>query len=123
VPVPPVWLSAAVDRGLTVAVADSVAATLSTSDHAREAWTSDPARWDREVTIPFLARARAVLGIQGTLAPGVRADLTRRLAARVVAVRWGEVAREEFWLRYDPAVRVAAEQFASLPSRLVPSNN
>jgi len=116
----PVWWSAAVDSGFDNAVSDSVAQTLPATPAARTAWLTASGDWGSKLVGPFLARVRTRLGVAATTDSALDHRLGRILAARVVDVRWGPDALEEFLVRNDPAIRVAVEQFPRLSQLLAP---
>lgn len=116
----PVWWSAAADSGFDDAVADSVAHTLAASAAARTAWLSASGEWRAKLLPPFLSRVRSKLHVAAPTDSLLAGRLARILATRVAEVRWGQDAREEFLIRNDPTIRVAVEQFATLPEQLAP---
>ena len=114
----PVWWSVAADSGFDDAVADSVGFSLGTDAAARAAWTAAPDRWRTQLLPPFLERARTHLGVAGEMTPGQERQIARRLAIRVVEVRWGRDAAEQFAITSDPDVRAAREYFPRLTELL-----
>jgi carboxyl-terminal processing protease len=116
----PVWWSAAADSGFDDAVSDSVAQTLSPAPAARSAWLTAESEWQATLLPPFLARVRARLGVTAATDRLLEQRLARILAARSAEVRWGAEAREEFVIRNDRTIRVAAEQFLRLRALLAP---
>lgn len=117
-PFPPRWWSVALDGGLDIAIADSVAATLATDSRTRSAWLADAAGWRPAVLQPFLSRVRRQLDVAAVTEPAVDSAMARRLAARAAEVRWGTDARDELLARSDPDIRAAAGAFARLDSLL-----
>ena len=115
----PAWFSVAADSGWLTAIADSVAATLAADKASLAVWSAAPERWDAQLLTPLVARARSRLAIQGEPAPDVRRRVSRYLASRAIATRWGSPAAEEFLLHSDEDVRLAIAQFPKLASLLV----
>jgi len=103
----PAWFTAAADSGFILAVADSIAQSVAADAAARDAWFQAEDQWRARLLEPFLARSRARLGVTATPDSAVAARIARILADRVVEVRWGVQAQEDFRLRHDPAVRAA----------------
>jgi carboxyl-terminal processing protease len=116
----PTWFSTAADTGLLIALADSVAMTLPNNPAARDAWMSDPARWDSLLVTPLLVRVRSTLGVRAEPDAAVRRRLGRILAARVAEVRWGPEAGAAFEIATDPDIAIAVEQIPRLPTLLGP---
>lgn len=119
----PAWVTVAADSGIVDAVADSVAYSLKAADSTRAVWEASPARWTAQVLTPFLARVRARLGVRADLDSALADRIARRLAYRVVAVRWGEENAWEFALGIDPGVREALARFPDLPRLLASGSN
>lgn len=119
----PAWFTVAADSGVVDAVADSVAFRMSAADSARQSWTSNPERWDRDLLAPFLERVRGRLHVRAEADSAIAARIARRLAYRVVEVRWGENAASDFALHLDPGVREALARFPDLPRLLAPGSN
>jgi carboxyl-terminal processing protease len=116
----PVWWSAAADSGFDDAVSDSVAQTLPPTAAARTAWLTADAEWRGKLLPPFLSRVRTRLGVAALTDSLLDQRLARILAARTAEVRWGTDARDEFVLRNDRTIRVAAAQFPRLRELLAP---
>lgn len=117
----PVWFSVASERGYAMAVADSVAATLSPAAPARTAWLADSAAWDTRLVTPFLAQVRERLGARAECSPALRARIGRLLAARAAFTGWGSDAEEDLLLGTDADVRAALPLFPRLPELLAGS--
>ena len=113
----PAWWGAASDSGYHTAVADSAAVTLDASAAGRAAWVAASDQW-RSLVPPFLARVRAGLGVAAQTDSATERFLSRILAARAAEVRWGADAADEFLLRTDATVLVAASSFPKLRSLL-----
>jgi hypothetical protein len=111
----PVWFTAAADSGIYLALADSVAGTLPATDAGRIAWFDAAEEWRTRLVEPFLARTRARLGVAARPDSALTARLGRLLADRVVEVRWGMDAEEDFRLRHDLAVQTAVALLPGLP--------
>ncbi len=116
----PVWHAVAADSGFDDAVADSVGFGLPQSDQARAGWEYAAQRWRTELLEPYLARVRQRLGVTAVVDSALAWRLARGLAARAIAVRWGDDARDEFLLRTDPVIALAVAQFPRLPALLAP---
>lgn len=116
-PVQPAWWGAATDSAYHTAVADSAANTLQANAPAREAWQSNPDQWRRLLT-PFYARVRTGLGIEARADTAMERYISRLLAARVVEVRWGAEALEDFLLRTDAMIPTALASFPRLTTLL-----
>ena len=116
----PAWFSEAADSAWDAAVADSVAQTLPATAAARERWMTDSAAWEAQLLPPYLARVRARLGVRARADSAVSARLSRILARRTAAVRWGPAAERRFALQNDPDLRAALATFPDLPLLLAP---
>lgn len=114
----PAWWSEAVEGGLLVAVADSVAYTQNDTDTPRAHWVTATGEWRTELLQPFLERVRAQLGISPTPTPELERHLAIQLAARVAEVRWGSDARFELETRNDADIGAAVGYFARLDELL-----
>lgn len=116
----PAWFTVAADSGLFLAVADSVAQSLPAHDASRASWFDAPTRWRAALLEPFLARTRERLGVAAQPDSALAARLGRILADRVVEVRWGAEAEEDFRLRHDPGVRAAHDAIPRVPVLIAP---
>lgn len=114
----PIWWSVAVDSGFDVAVADSIATTLSTTQASRAQWTNTPSRWATDLLAPFLARVRARLHVSAQPDSALAARVALRLAVRAATVRWPPDGGDEVGIRNDPEIRTAVSLFPRLPNLL-----
>jgi carboxyl-terminal processing protease len=117
----PVWFTAAADTGLVLAVTDSVAQSLASDATTQSRWFNTPALWQSALVEPLLERVRARLGVAARPDSAVAARLGRILADRVVEVRWGTEAEEEFRILHDPDI-VAARVIARVAPPVVRRN-
>lgn len=111
----PAWFTAAADSGLLYSVTDSVAQSLGADQAARDAWFGAADQWHARLVQPLLARVRARLGIAAQPDSAVAARIGRIMADRVVEVRWGPAAEEDFRIRHDPGIAAARRAIAGLP--------
>lgn len=105
----PAWWSAALENGLHIAVADSVAAGLGASVEARAEWLTNPDLWEASLVAPFLASVRGTLGDVPEPGPAAGRHMALDLALRAAIVRWGRDAAVQILLATDPDVDAALE--------------
>ena len=118
-PVPlPVWWSVAADSGFDNAVSDSVAQSLAVTPAARGAWIAAPDRWRSTLLPLFLSRVRTRLRVPAQTDSALDVRLSRILAARVAAVRWGPDAYDELVERSSPDIQAALGYFPRLQTLL-----
>jgi len=107
----PIWFSVAADSGFHDAISDSVAGSLGNDAGSRSRFTGNPAAWQAQLVEPFLARVRSRLQVSAQVDSMVAQRIGRILAARVVEVRWGPQALDEFLLQIDADVTAAMGYF------------
>ena len=108
----PAWFTAAADSGLLYTVTDSVAQSLAADPATRDAWFNDAPRWQASLVQPLLQRVRSRLGVAAQPDSASAARIARIMADRVVEVRWGPEAEEDFRLTHDMGVRAALRVLA-----------
>jgi carboxyl-terminal processing protease len=104
---PPLWWSAAVDSGVDLAVADSVAPTLGSDPGSRAAWSRDTTGWRLRLLRPLLERVRTRFRVTATADSAQELEIAKELAQRAAEVRWSADFAEEFALDNDQDVRTA----------------
>ncbi|MEP7325781.1 MAG: S41 family peptidase [Gemmatimonadota bacterium] len=107
----PIWFSVAADSGFYEAIADSVAGSMDADEASRVRFTGNPTAWQARLVDPFLARVRTRLQVAGQVDSLVTQRIGRILADRVVEVRWGPEARDQFLLQNDADVMAAMGYF------------
>lgn len=107
----PVWYSVAADSGFHDGVADSVAGTLGSDAASRARFIGAPSAWQAALVDPFLARVRNRLRVAAQPDSSQALRIGRIMAARVVEVRWGPEALDEFLVQTDAGVASAQEHF------------
>jgi hypothetical protein len=107
----PIWFSVAADSGFHDAISDSVAGSLGNEAGSRARFTGNPAAWQAQLVEPFLARVRSRLQVSAQVDSMAAQRIGRILAARVVEVRWGPQALDEFLLQIDADVTAAMGYF------------
>jgi hypothetical protein len=107
----PIWFSVAADSGFHDAVSDSVAGTLEPAPAARTRFVGNPVAWQTALVDPFLNRVRSRRHVNAQPDSLVLQRMARIMAARVVQVRWGEEALDEFLVQTDADVRAAVGYF------------
>jgi carboxyl-terminal processing protease len=117
-PTIPVWWSVAADSGFDDAVSDSVAQTLPAAPAGLAAWLDATGDWQTKLVQPFLTRVRARFHVMAQPDSSTAVRIARNLALRVVEVRWGPDAREQFLVHNDPDIRAALAYFPRLPDFL-----
>jgi hypothetical protein len=112
----PSWWARAVADGTVYTIADSIAATLSSTEAARNAWLPATTQWEERLLPALLARVRPNDRDQ-SIAKETRQAMARQLAARAAEVRWGAQTAIELLLSTDSDVRAAQSLFLAKSSR------
>lgn len=107
----PIWFIVAADSGFHDAISDSVAGLLGSDAASRARFTGNPTAWQTQLVEPFLARVRTRLLVTAQPDSLVAQRIGRILAARVVEVRWGAEALQEFLVQIDADVTTAVGYF------------
>ncbi len=81
------------------------------SGDRRVRFTGNPDAWQARLVNPFLTRVRIRLQVAGQIDSLVTQRIGRILADRVVEVRWGPEARDQFLLQNDADVTAAMGYF------------